>query len=414
MTNLIRTEQIRIEGNDALSNLCHLSKNLYNEANYIIRQEFFTNKRWIRYNELDKMLKTSENYRSLPSQSAQQILMVLDRNWSSFFKSIKEYKKSSSKFSGRPKLPKYKPKDGEALLIFNQQHMIKIRDGVIKLPKKVNKLTIKTRLPSSTNIREVRIIPRSNHYVCEIVYKRLSEEGEINRRWYAIRTNQNRIIGIDLGIRNIVTIANNIGLTPIVIKGGVLKSINQYYNKKKASLQSVYDKQEIKFGSKMSNLTEKRNAKIKDAMHKISKSTIDYCIEQNIGVIVVGKNDNWKQECDMGKKNNQNFVNIPHTKLIHMITYKAEEQGITVLKQEESHTSKCSFLDMEPICHQEKYKGIRFSRGLFRSSDGTVINSDVNGALNIIRKTIPKAFEGIEGVGLHPIRMNTLISRSNN
>jgi putative transposase len=144
-------------------------------------------------------------------------------------------------------------------------------------------------------------------------------------------------------------------------------------------------------------------------MHKISRYTIDYCLENNIGTIVIGKNDNWKQEANMGKKNNQNFVQIPHFKLIQMLQYKAETEGITVKLQQESYTSKCSFLDSEPICHQETYKGVRFTRGLFRSENGTILNSDVNGAYNIIRKAIPDAFaKGIEGVGLHPIRSNAL------
>ena len=382
--NLIRTEQIQIEGTDELSSLCHLSKNLWNEANYLIRQEFFINGNWIRYNTLAATLKTSENYKNLNAQTAQQILKVLDRSWNSFFKAIKEWSKNPDKFIGRPKLPNYKPKDGEALLIFTNQQ-VTVKDHILSFTKKLP-LKIKTRLSDNTNLREIRIIP-----------------------WYARIHNGNRVIGIDLGLRNVVTIANNIGEIPIVIKGGILKSMNQYYNKEKAQLQSIYDNQGIKFGTRMSQLNSKRNHKIKDIMHKISRYTIDYCLENNIETIVIGKNDNWKQEANMGKKNNQNFVQIPHFKLIQMLQYKAETEGITVKLQQESHTSKCSFLDSEPICHQETYKGVRFTRGLFRSENGTILNSDVNGAYNIIRKAIPDAFaKGIEGVGLHPIRSNDL------
>jgi len=405
--NLIRTEQIQIEGTDELSSLCHLSKNLWNEANYLIRQEFFMNGNWIRYNTLAATLKTSENYKNLNAQTAQQILKVLDRSWNSFFKAIKGWSKNPDKFIGRPKLPNYKPKDGEALLIFTNQQ-VTIKDHILSFTKKLP-LKIKTRLPDNINLREVRIIPKGLNYICEIIYKKQSEESEINKRWYAKIHNGNRVIGIDLGLRNVVTIANNIGEIPIVIKGGILKSMNQYYNKEKAQLQSIYDKQGIKFGTRMSQLNSKRNHKIKDTMHKISRYTIDYCLENNIGTIVIGKNDNWKQEANMGKKNNQNFVQIPHFKLIQMLQYKAETEGITVKLQQESHTSKCSFLDSEPICHQETYKGVRFTRGLFRSENGTILNSDVNGAYNIIRKAIPDAFaKGIEGVGLHPIRSNAL------
>jgi len=365
------------------------------------------NGNWIKYNTLAATLKTSENYKNLNAQTAQQILKVLDRSWISFFKAIKEWSKNPDKFIGRPKLPNYKQKDGEALLIFTNQQ-VTIKDHILSFTKKLP-LKIKTRLPDNTNLREVRIIPKGLNYICEIIYKKQSEEGEINKRWYAKIHNGNRVIGIDLGLRNVVTIANNIGEIPIVIKGGILKSMNQYYNKEKAQLQSIYNKQGIKFGTRMSQLNSKRNHKIKDTMHKISRYTIDYCLENNIGTIVIGKNDNWKQEANMGKKNNQNFVQIPHFKLIQMLQYKAETEGITVKLQQESHTSKCSFLDSEPICHQETYKGVRFTRGLFRSENGTILNSDVNGAYNIIRKAIPDAFaKGIEGVGLHPIRSNAL------
>ena len=401
---LIRTEQIEIKGTKELSTSCHISKNLYNQANYVIKQEFIATGNWIKGFDLIEKCKEFENYKLLNIQSAQQTIKLVDKNWTSYFASIKEWKKHPDKFLGMPKMPHYKPKDGEAILVFTNQQA-HIRKGHLTFTKKLP-LKIKTRL--SRKINQVRFIPKGIGYTCEIVYKTLSEEGEINKRWYAKRVNSKRIIGIDLGLRNVVTIANNIGEIPI-IKGGILKSMNQFYNKEKALLQSIYDMQGIKFGTRMSQLNSKRNHKIKDTMHKISRYTIDYCLENNIGTIVIGKNDNWKQEANMGKRNNQNFVQIPHYKLIEMLQYKAQTEGITVKLQQESHTSKCSFLDSEPICHQEKYKGIRFSRGLFISANGTILNSDVNGAYNIIRKAIPDAFaKGIEGVGLHPIRNNAL------
>ncbi len=407
--SFLRTEQIKIPFNSTLSTLCHLSKNLYNEANYVIRQEFFTIGKWIRYNELASLFRNNDNYKDFPAQSLQQTLRVLDKSWKATFRGIKERKNNPSKFKAQVKLPHYKPKDGEAILILTNQQC-KIKDEHILFPNNLKLQPIQTRLPNNTNLREVRFIPNSNHYICEIVYKTQNEEGTINRRWYSRRINKNRILGIDPGTTNIITSVNNIGEQPIVIKGGVLKSINQFYNKKKALLQSIYDKQNIKYGSKMNRLTNKRNQKIKDAMHKISRYTIDYCLKYNIGTIVIGKNDNWKQQVSLGKRNNQNFVSIPHDKLIQMITYKAEEQGIEVILQNESHTSKCSFLDSEEVCHHEVYLGNRFNRGLFRSKTGLIINSDVNGAYNIIRKAIPNAFQKwkadeIEDVGLHPVRV---------
>jgi putative transposase len=213
-----------------------------------------------------------------------------------------------------------------------------------------------------------------------------------------------------LGLRNTVTIANNIGEKPIAVKGGALKSINQYYNKERARLQSAYDQQGIKTGSRLLKLTEKRNRKIKDFFHKLSRGIVKWCVGHDVGTIVVGYNGGgWKQRLNLGRRNNQNFVQIPFQKLLQQVCYKAEEAGITVLVREENHTSKCSFLDLEPLGHHEEYTGRRISRGLFRSNKGVVINADVNAAYNIIRKAFPKAFtaDGIEGViGLHPARMD--------
>ncbi len=409
---LTRTEQIWLEQNDVLSELCHLSKNLWNEANFKARQEFFNNRSWIRYNALDKLFKTSDNYKLLNSQTAQQILRVLDKSWKAFFKSIKEYVKHPEKFLGRPKLPGYKHKDGEFILIFTNQQT-KIQNGYLVFPKNLGIEKIKTRLPDYTNLREVRIIPKGTGYVCEIVHKTISEEGIINRRWYSRIQNGNRIAGIDFGTVNIVTMGNNIGLKPIAIKddGTGIKSINQFFNKKKAELQSIYDLQGIKFGSKMVALIEKRNLKIKDAMHKISRYIIDYCINHNLGTLIVGYNENWKQEAELGRRNNQNFVSIPYYDLTRMIQYKGDESGIVVKLQDEAHTSKCSFLDDESIEHHDKYLGKRIKRGLFRSAKGMLINADVQGMYNIIRKSEPNAFQkwiadGVGGCRLHPERIN--------
>ncbi len=346
-------------------------------------------------------MKTSENYKSINAQTAQQILKILDRSWNSFFKAIKEYAKHPEKFLGRPKLPGYKAKDGEYLLVFTNQQ-VKIDNGYIIFPKNLGIENVKTRLEDDTKISEARIIPKGTGYVLEIVYEKKAEP---------LNLDKDRIVGIDFGLRNIVTMSNNIGEQPIVIKGGVLKSMNQYYNKRKAELQSIYDRQGIKTGTAERKLTEKRNRKIKDVMHKISRYIINWCIDHNVGTIFLGHNDNWKQEAELGKRNNQNFVSIPYYLLTHDIQYKGEEIGNTVKLQEESHTSKCSFLDNEPIEHHEKYMGKRIKRGIFRSAKGILINADVNGSLNIIRKAVSKAFpqgnaDGIEGVGLHPKRAN--------
>ncbi|MHA1967753.1 MAG: RNA-guided endonuclease InsQ/TnpB family protein [Candidatus Hodarchaeales archaeon] len=390
-----RTEQSWIKPNKTLSWLCHLSKNLYNESNYLIRQELFKNKKWIRYNSLYHLIKNSENYQQLPAQTAQQVLKILDRNWKAFFKAIKIWSEDKSRFLGKPRPPNYKPKNGEFLLVFTNQQ-VKLKDSVLFFPKKA-RFKLKTRLSNKTDIREIRINPKGIGYVVEIVYK---------KEFCPIPLNNNNIIAIDLGVRNLITTVNNNGLRPFVIKGGVVKSINQYYNKERTRIQSIYEHKGIITGKTMQKLSQKRNKKMNDYFHKTSKKIIDYCLANNIGMVVIGYNPDWKQYCHLGKRNTQNFVTIPYYKLIKQLEYKAEEQGITIIKQEESHSSKCSFLDNEPIEHHDNYVGKRVSRGLFKSKEGTIINADVNGAYNILKKAFLNAVEAdrIEDVGLHPIR----------
>ncbi|MED3665145.1 transposase [Geobacillus stearothermophilus] len=352
------------------NDLCFKSKNLYNYANYIVRQEFINNNEWIRYNSLDKMLKHEQVYKELPAQTSQQILRLLDKNWKSFFKAIKDWIKNKEKYLGKPKLPKYKKKNGRNVVIFTNQQC-KIKDGYIKFPK--TDLKLKTKVIEG--LQQVRIVPKGSIYVIEVVYKK-----EIPNM---IRES-NRVVGIDLGLDNFVTMVNNIGETPIVINGKGIKSINQYYNKQKAYFQSILKKQNgLDWSKRLEKLTLKRNNKIKDFMHKASRHVVDWCVKHNIDTIVIGKNDNWKQEVDLGKRLNQAFVQIPYDMFIHQLQYKAEEQGVRVIVTEESYTSKCSFLDMEEIKKQKQYKGKRIKRGLFQSEKGILINADVNGAYNL-------------------------------
>ena len=462
-----RTEQIWIAPNEIISEYCHISKNLYNEANYIIRQEYFKTGIILSYEEVDRRLKSSENYLKLPAQSAQQTLKMLDREWKGYSVTKEDYKIHPEKYLGKPKMPGYLEKNGEFVLYFTDQQVWMIlskkgKNNRIRFPEILNvlnyKIPIRTRLKDIV-IKELRIIPKGIGYIIDLVYYRKVRK---------LNLDKDRIIGLDFGIRNVVTIGDNIGGKPIVVKGSVLKSINQFYNKRRSEIQSIYDRQintmkiqmreltksktdktrtkeeidktktkeeiykidneayeirteirNIRFGPAITSLTQKRNKKIKDIMHKYSRWIINYCAENNIGTIVIGYNPEWKQEVKLGrgkvgKMNNQNFASIPHYTLKKMIMYKAEEVGISVIEQDESHTSKCSFLDEESIEHHDSYIGKRTSRGLFRSAKGMIINADVQGAYNIIKKAFPKAFEklradGIEGVGLHPLRINPLI-----
>ncbi len=387
------TEQIQMKRRGDFSCLCYLSKNLYNLANYYVRQEFFYMDNWLRYYDLWYILKDKEPYKKLLSQTAQQILRLLDKNWKSFFNSMKEWKEHPEKYQRRPRPPKYKKKKGEFIVIFTNQQC-RIKNGYLYFPRKAKLSPIKTRIRNQ--LHQVRIIPKGLYYILEIIYPK-----EINN----LNLNKDRVIGMDLGVSNIVTIVNNVGLKPTIIKGGIVKSINQFYNKRIAELKSIKDKQGIKFETKrLQRIARKRNNKINDILHKISRNVINYCTKNNFGTIIIGYNRAWKQKVNIGKINNQKFVQIPFFKLINQIRYKSELFNIDIIIDGESFTSKCSFLDKEPIKKHKKYAGKRVSRGLFKSKKGILINADVNAGYNIIKKVIPNAVSAdeIEGVGLHP------------
>jgi putative transposase len=378
---------------------CFKSKNLYNYANYIIRQEFINNGKWIRANELDKMLQSHVAYKELGSQAAQKTLQLLDQNWKSFFVAIKDWNKHSEKYLGRPKLPKYKDKDGRNIMILKNVQF-SILDKYIRFSwQPLKSLNGKFKTNITGKLMQCRFIPKGTNYVMEIVYEIDVPETE--------QYNQ-RIIGIDIGVDNLATVANNVSLKPFIVNGKPLKSMNQYYNKKKAKIQSDLKlKQNKDWSNKLQKITDKRNNKINNFIHSASKYIIDYCVIYNIDTIVIGHNKEWKQESDLSKKVNQNFVQIPYNIFINQLKYKAENNGINFIVTEESYTSGTSFLDEELPVKENYNKNRRIQRGLFQSNNGILINSDLNGAYQIIKKAIPEVFtEGIEGVGLHPVRVN--------
>lgn len=384
-----------------LDEFCFKSKNLYNQANYIVRQEFINNGKWIRYNELDKILKKENNdydYRNMPSSTtSQQCLRLLDKNWNSFFRAIKDYNKNPNKYLGRPKLPKYKSKNGRNILILTNQNC-KINKGIIKFPKTFKGFYLKSKVNS---LQQVRFVPKDKYIIAEVVY-RVDDVEEL--------IDNGRYVGIDLGLDNFVTITNNCGLIPLVINGKGLKSMNQYYNKQMSHYKSIAKRvNKLDYTNRMRNLTLKRNNKVEDYIHKASRFVVDYCRGNEINTIIIGNNKNWKQNSKMSKRVNQNFVSIPYCSFIQKVQYKAEEFGIKVIITEESYTSGTSFLDNELPIKENYNKSRRKYRGLFVSNNGTKINADVNGSYQIIKKVFPKAFaDGIEGVGLHPFKVNLL------
>ena len=407
-----RVEKHAIKKNHAYYNMfcefTHQSKNLYNHANYLVRKEFTENNRWLRYQDLDKILKKDidyPDYRNMPTaQAAQQTLQLVDQNWRSFFSLIKDWSKNKDKYSGRPKLPKYKPKNGRIVFMLTNQQ-VKLKDDLLHFPKSFNGFTIKSRCVTLNNfekINQIRIVPNNQIFCIEIVYSVVINDNML--------PDNGRHMSIDLGLDNLATIVTNTGLQPVLVNGKGLKSINQYYNKQKAYYQSIAKSMNDKFyTNRLYRLTQKRNFKIEDALHKISKYIVDIALENKITTIVIGNNKNWKQSISLGKRTNQSFVSIPHQKLIEKIMYNARTQGINVTLTEESYTSGTSFLDKEQPNKEFYNNKRRVYRGLFISNNNKSINADVNAAYQIMKKVFPNEFsDGIEGVVLHPVRVDVI------
>lgn len=367
-----------------LDTLCFLSKNLYNAGLYEIRQHFFNTNKFLGFCELDKLFRNRNqpDYRALEAKVAQQTLRLLDKNWKSFFALLR--KKAQGDYDGEVRIPGYLHKtEGRQVLTFTKLNVSKpnIRKGILKLSRVTSVFK-----PKHLDIQAVRLVPKGNHIVLEVIYKQQER---------ALLPNNTRYCSIDLGLNNLATIGSNV-IKPLIINGRPLKSINQFYNKKLASLKADL---EIKHARKTSNriesLTLKRNNKVKDYLHKTSRLVINHLVSNQINTLVIGLNKGWKQEIQIGKKNNQNFVQIPHSRYIEMLSYKAKLKGISVKIQEEAYTSKCSFMDNEGIWKQTSYKGRRVKRGLFKATSG-IINADLNGALNILKKAIGEYQYSIE------------------
>lgn len=252
-------------------------------------------------------------------------------------------------------------------------------------------------------INEVRIVPRLNYYVIEVVYEQPIQQ----------LVSGEAVAGVDVGLNNLAAVTSNQkGFKPFLINGRPVKAINNYYNKKKAEFQSRI-KGNRKTSNRIQRLSTKRGFKIDDYLHKSSRFVVNHLVENNISTLIIGKNENWKQEINIGKVNNQNFTSVPHARFVEMLTYKAELVGIKVVITEESYTSVASFLDGDFIpvygsseAKTAKFSGLRVKRGLYKSKIGVKFNADVNGSYNIIRKVVPDAFgNGIEGVVVHPVKV---------
>ena len=376
-----------------LAEMCRYSNNLYNVALYNIRQYYFHEKKFLTYESNCHECKVNENYGLLQAGVAQQTLKVADRSFKSFFSLIKKAKSGEYHFQDI-KIPHYREKGGMFVLVMST-NAINIKDGFLQIPMsrtfsrthagKSIKIAFPERL-ANKKIKEVRIIPifRGQHFKIQYVY----EQSEQN-----LNLSPDNALAIDIGLENFATCITTIG-TSFIMDGRKLKSINQYWNKRKARLQSIASKQKNKSTKLIQSITTKRNNHAKDYVRKTARYIVNYCINNNIGTIICGYNSDFKRSINLGKMTNQQFTQISFGALREQLSSLCEQYGMRYVEQEESYTSKASFLDLDeiPVYNPEqpfmgKFSGKRIHRGLYRYSSGRIANADLNGAANIMRKS---------------------------
>ena len=379
---MILSRTFIIEKDKFFNEQFNLSTLLYNQGRHFINEHYKKESKLLSYCDLDKLLKnlTELNYyrQMCKSQVAQQCLRQLNSNYTSYFKALKDYKKYPSKYKGMPENPKFKNKQNGITFTYQSikikgQFIVINKEHKVHIPNEVYKEEL-------NNFKTISFIPFYNRIKVVIVY----ETKELNKD-----LNLDEYLSIDLGMNNLCSCVSKDDC--FILNGKPLKSINQYFNKELSKLKSERplkgDKQDYNYNSfKIKNLSLKRELKITDMLHKASKYLVNYCVKHKIGTIVFGRNKEWKDSIQLGKQTNQNFVSIPFYKLLKMLEYKCKMIGINLVTQEESYTSKCDALTFEEVKCHEKYKGSRIKRGLFLSSIGKVLNADINGALNILRK----------------------------
>ncbi len=400
-----------------IDTMSYRAKALYNSSLYEVNKHFQNTKEYLNYNRTDLLMKNHQEntvYRSLPSALSQQLIKKLHKDYSSFFALLK--KKQNNDYDKQIDTPKFKRKDSRKELIYTKSKTSSsfvfkggwiyitvsedLNKGRLKLCRVLDYLKNKD---FDKEIKYMEIVPKLDYYELHIKYEVESKTpNDLNSNWYSI----------DLGLNNLCTVTSNVH-KPYLINGRAIKSINQKYNKKIAKLSSITKKSQDKSISKRIRfLYTKRGDKLNNEIHKISDFIVKSVLEKKIDYVVVGYNKEWKQNINLGKRNNQNFVQLPFSKILNHLTYKLQLNGIEVHLQEESYTSKCSYFDNEEIKKHETYKGNRNKRGLFITSTGIRINADVNGSLNIHRKFIIKAANDVPkepvgtGLVMNPIKIH--------
>jgi putative transposase len=402
-------EQHIISKNDpsyeAIDQAAFASKNLWNAANYVVRQSFIHEGIYLDNVKVFQQIKSHEAYQALPRKVSNQVLIQLHKAWVAFFEAMAQWREHPERFLGRPHLPKYKHKtEGRNLLVYEKGAISKraLKRGLLSLSA-LGEL-VKTRQKKET-IVQARVVPRGTHYVIEVVYERKAEQASVDPSLFA---------ALDLGVSNLAAITSNKpGFVPVLVNGRVLKSINQGYNKQREHLQKKLAKENRFTSHQLDAITDKRNRRIKHQLHLASKAILALLVAEGIGILIIGKNAFWKQEVEMGKRNNQAFVQIPHTRFIAMVRYKAQLVGITVITTQESSTSQASFFDRDamPVYDpndqgEHTFSGRRDGRW-YRVKGRDPLHSDVHGSYNIGRKVFPTAFDGLgrEACAVRPRRL---------
>ncbi len=379
-----RVVRIQLPSTKLFEELTFLAKNLYNSATYLVRQTFFETNRILRYYSIWNKMREKEEYQKLKilagAQTPQQLLLMVSATWEGYKAAKEDWLINPEKYLGKPKIPGYLPKNGLFIVVWSKQQ-VRIRDGKVRVLERLMKEGFPAipleKLPvTEANHSIVRLKPFFDKFMLELVYEKELPELKVKE--------EQKVLGLDLGVNNLVAMSDG-----LLIKGGVVKSINQFYNKQIAKIQKQLSKQGLWNSKKKQQLMRWRHDKLHDLFHKVSKAIIQHCLENNNSSLVIGRNKNWKQNIRMRKKTNQNFTSVPFHKLIQMLQYKAEEEGIDVLFVTEEYTSQtCS-----SCCHRSRKN--RKYRGLFICKKcNLVINADVNAARNIAEKAFPE-FERI-------------------
>jgi putative transposase len=406
--------------------------NLVNEVTNDTKFSPMNKNSWLTYNQLDYIFKESKNvdYYNLPAHINQQVMKMVVRDYKGYFESLKEYKQNPTKFLGQPKLPRYKKSGGLTTTILTNQVCVIKDNKYLKFPKTKNVLNI-LKCGEVGTLKEVRVKPHFKGFVIDVVMEQkfpneieMVDNDTLLKQYKEYNECSERALAIDIGLSNLCACINNFGEQPFLIKGTILKSANHYYNKKMAYLRSIAKTiNSLDYTKQMHRLTTKRNNIIKDYMHKTSNYIVQYAMKHNVTLVIVGHNKEQKQKINLGTMNNQNFVSIPTNILINQLRYKLNKVGIVLAKVEESYTSQASFVDNDTLptyCaknndndennEQENYvfSGKRVKRGLYQTKDNLLVNADINGAANILRKVFPKVTQWVSGIVDMPFVANVL------